>query len=90
MGQNSTLVSLPATDPAFWGDQRERAEAASVQVPLRLLRRPSEFTITLFVFLRYDPATNTFIGASRAVNDLLNTSDVQKAIAEALRFLGEQ
>jgi filamentous hemagglutinin len=38
----------------------------------------------------YDPSTRTFIGAPDRVNNLLETQEVQNAIAKGLRFLGEQ
>lgn len=37
----------------------------------------------------YDPVARTFAGAPRAVNDLLQTSELQDAIQKGLRFLGE-
>lgn len=37
----------------------------------------------------FDPGSNSFVGAPRSVNNLLDSADVRAAIAKGLRFLGE-
>lgn len=37
----------------------------------------------------YDPAGRIFQGAPRSVNDMLQTSEIQRAINKAMKILGE-
>lgn len=85
LGENGTQVSSKTT---WKGQGKERIDVENPNPgkrPGQVHHQDNEGNKYL-----YDPKTDSFIGAPRKVNDLLNRPDFRNGIKKAMKYLGEQ